>query len=88
MSESRIVTNSDGDNVAINHGHLDKLIGNLMHLCELNSDKEFRNAMKSEIKQRCREWLNNEFTSAGYGNTVIPDNQTASWRNPSMQPPK
>jgi len=64
--ESRLIHNDDGDCIALNHFHLNSLIGSLMHLCDLNSDKEFREAMKSEIKMRCRAWMNDEFEIAGY----------------------
>ena len=64
--ESRLLHNNDGDCIAVNHFHLNSLIGSLMHLCDLNSDKEFRETLKSEIKMRCRAWMNDEFVVAGY----------------------
>lgn len=61
-----IILDGKGDFVAVHHQHLDSLIGSLMHLCELDSDKEHREALKSEIKMRCRAWLNDQYDSAGY----------------------
>jgi len=61
-----IIIEGKGDFVAVHHGHLDQLIGSLMHLCELDSDKEHREALKSDIKMRCRQWLNDQYDNAGY----------------------
>lgn len=56
----------DGVYVMVSHTELDNLIGSLMHLMDLNSDIQFREAMKSEIKMRTRQWLNDTYSSSGY----------------------
>ena len=50
----------------ISHQELDGLVGRLMQMCDLMGDQEQRQALKSEIKQRCREWLDSEYEMAGY----------------------
>ena len=57
--------------VLVSHRELDWLIANLMHLVELDSDKEHREALKGEIKIRCRAWLDDRYSSAGYVNHEI-----------------
>lgn len=52
--------------VMISHSELDNLIGSLMHLMDLNSDVQFRDAMKSEIKMRTRQWLDDNYAICGY----------------------
>jgi len=59
--------------VPISHAELDNLLGSLLHLMDLNSDTQFREAMKSEIKQRTRQWLDNEYSSIGYRNYRYAD---------------
>ena len=59
--------------VAISHTELDWLIASLMHLAELDSDKEHREALKGEIKVRTRAWLDDRYQTAGYINhSVVP----------------
>lgn len=65
--KERLVKLSDGhQGVAVHHGHLDSLVGSLMHVCELTGDREQREALKSEIKMRTRDWLNDQYAVAGY----------------------
>lgn len=52
--------------VLISHRELDWLIATLMHLAELDSDKEHREALKGEIKMRTRAWLEERYASAGF----------------------
>jgi len=52
--------------VAINHEHMDSLIGRLMQMCDLTGDLEQRKALKDTIKQICREWLNSEYEICRY----------------------
>ena len=52
--------------VLVSHTELDALVGRLMQIFDLNGDVEQRNALKSETKQRCREWLDNAYKEAGY----------------------
>ena len=59
---------AQGIYVPISHGEVDHLLGSLLHLMDLNSDVQFREAMKSEIKQRVRQWLDNEYSDIGYRN--------------------
>lgn len=64
---NRAVKSEDGlISVAVNHQHLDHLIGSLLHLCDLVGGKQGE-ALKSEIKTRCRSWLDDQYFSAGYG---------------------
>lgn len=62
----RLIIAFDSDMVAIDFRHLDTLIGSLCHVLDLNSDKEYREHVKSEIKMRCRDWLNDQYDNAGY----------------------
>lgn len=65
--KSRLVTSADGTiRVTVDHTHLDTLIGSLCHIADLNSDREYRDHLKSELKIRCREWLNDQYTLSGY----------------------
>jgi len=52
--------------VPVSHLELDSLIGRLCQLFELNGDVEQRNALKSETKQRCRDWLDAQYIESGY----------------------
>lgn len=52
--------------VLVSHKQLDYLVGSLMQMCELTGDVEQRTAMKNEIKQRARRWLNDLYCDAGY----------------------
>jgi len=61
-----IETKNNGMFVLISHEGLNHLVGNLLQMCDLTGDTEQRQAMKSEIKQRCRKWLNDEYWNAGY----------------------
>lgn len=62
----RLIVTSDSNMVAIDFRHLDNLIGSLCHVLDLNSDKEYREHVKSEIKMRCRQWLQDQYDIAGY----------------------
>jgi hypothetical protein len=62
---------ADAYYVTISHKELDGLVGSLMHLMDLNSDAQFREAMKSEIKSRARRWLDDEYERAGYRNYAV-----------------
>lgn len=52
--------------VPVSHQELDNLIGRLMQMCDLMSDPEQRKALKDEIKQRTRAWLDDTYSSYGY----------------------
>lgn len=52
--------------VMVSHQELDDLVAKLMHLAELDSDKEHREALKGEIKYRVRSWLDDQYYDAGY----------------------
>jgi hypothetical protein len=47
------------EKVSIDFRDLDTLIGSVCHVMDLNSDKEYREHVKAELKLRCREWLRN-----------------------------
>lgn len=64
--KKRLIILDDGDYVAVNHRHLDHLIGSIMAVLDMNGDAIQREAQKSEIKMRMREWLNEQYTGAGY----------------------
>lgn len=52
--------------VAVSHQELDYLIGRLMQICDLTGDLEQRTALKSEIKHRSRDWLDDLYSESGY----------------------
>ena len=52
--------------VTTSHRELDSLIGRLMQMCDLIGDLEQRKALKDTIKQICRDWMNDNYESAGY----------------------
>lgn len=52
--------------VMVSHEELDSLIARLMHLAELDSDKEHREALKGELKYISRSWLDNLYAESGY----------------------
>lgn len=54
--------------VMVSHQELDNLVARLMHLAELDSDKEHRDALKGELKQIARAWLDNLYHESGYRN--------------------
>jgi len=62
----RLIVGDGTDKVAIDFGHLDQLIGSICHVMDLNSDKEYREHVKSELKLRCRQWLQDQYTLCGY----------------------
>ena len=65
--EAKRLIDIDGiQNIALNFQHLDSLIGSLCHVADLDSDKEHREHVKSEIKLRCRAWLQDLYDVAGY----------------------
>lgn len=61
-----LIDTGGGYYTLISHKELDSLVGRLMQLFDLNGDAEQRNALKSETKQRCREWLDDQYEEAGY----------------------
>lgn len=52
--------------VPVSHEELDSLVGQMMQMCDLMGDREQREALKSEIKQRARRWLTNLYEESGY----------------------
>jgi len=52
--------------IPISHKQLDTLVGRLMQMCDLIGDTQQRKALKDTIKQNCRDWLDDEYTDAGY----------------------
>lgn len=64
--EDRLIIREDGDFVAIHHGHLDNLVGSVMAVLDMNGDTVQRDAQKSEIKMRIRDWLNEQYRLCGY----------------------
>lgn len=52
--------------VPIDHKLFGNLIGSLMQMCDLIGDPEQRKALKDEIKQRGRRWLDDEYQMNGY----------------------
>ena len=52
--------------VMVSHDELGGLIARLMHIAELNSDKEYRNALKGEMKMVSRNWLDDLYYDVGY----------------------
>ena len=63
-----LIDNGQGYFVLVSHRELDNLIANLMHVAELDSDKEHREALKGEMKIRSRTWLDNLYEQSGYQN--------------------
>lgn len=59
--------------VLISHQELDYLVGSLMQMCDLTGDQEQRKALKNEIKQRTRRWLDSEYHAAGYQHYNLAD---------------
>lgn len=69
----RPLIEADAYYVMISHQELDSLIAPLMHLAELDSDKEHRDALKQELKTISRNWLDEQYSRAGYTNyQVLP----------------
>lgn len=67
MIKRPIVKNEDGiDMVPIHFGDLDVLVGAICHVMDLNSDKEYRDHVKSELKMRCRSWLQDIYEEQDY----------------------
>ena len=66
-----LIEEQGGYYVTISHKELDSLVGNLMHLCDLNSDAVYREALKSEVKQRSRNWLDEQYALSGYKNYAV-----------------
>lgn len=66
---------NDAYYVLVSHQELDDLIGQLMHMFELNGDVEQRNALKRETKWKCRDWLDDLYEESGYfrDHTVAKD---------------
>lgn len=62
--------------VMVSHRELDELIARLMHLAELNGDKEHRDAVKGELKHRTRKWLDDLYRSSGYINHELREGAT------------
>ncbi len=68
LFSSRPLIQKDYLYVMISHQELDDLIASLMHVAELDSDREHREAVKGELKSRTRRWLDNQYVDAGYRN--------------------
>lgn len=62
--------------VMISHKELDDLVAKLMHIAELDSDKEHREALKGELKYQVRSWLDEQYREAGYENYDIIEGAT------------
>lgn len=63
----RLIKDPEGTvKVAIDFNHLDQLVGSLCHVMDLNSDREYREHIKSEVKMRCRQWLQDQYDLCGY----------------------
>lgn len=62
--------------VMISHQELNDLIAQLMHIAELDSDKEHREALKGELKYRVRSWLDEQYREAGYEKYTVVDGAT------------
>lgn len=70
----------------ISHKELDNLIASIMHVVELDSDKEHREALKGELKWRVRQWLDQEYESAGYKlHTIEEDTEIISIQLPEPE---
>lgn len=52
--------------VPISHHEIDGLIGRLMQICDIMGDSTQRDAVKAEIKQRTRSWLDDGYYTLGY----------------------
>lgn len=59
--------------VPISHLELDGLVGRLMQICDIMGDSTQREAVKSEIKQRTRGWLNSEYDYLGYKEPITKE---------------
>lgn len=64
--KKKLVKINSGVYVPVSHEELNPLIGRLMQLAELTGDREQREALKAELKYRCRDWLNDLYSVAGY----------------------
>lgn len=64
--------------VMVSHNELDSLVARLMHLAELNSDVEYRNALKGELKQISRSWLDDLYEESGYTNHSYDQDKVVS----------
>lgn len=62
--------------VPIDHRILDGLVGRLLQLADLTADAQQRQALKSEIKHRCRDWLDSEYKMNGYDMFKMQENPT------------
>lgn len=73
---SKPLIQKDYTYVMVSHQELDDLIARLMHLAELDSDKEHRTALKGEIKHRTRNWLDQLYENSGYVNHRLVEGAT------------
>lgn len=72
--QAKSLIKSDAVYVMVSHNELNGLVARLMHLAELDSDKEHREALKGELKQIARTWLDEQYFEAGYRNhEITPD---------------
>lgn len=62
--------------VMISHEELNNLVAKLMHIAELDSDKEHREALKGELKHQVRNWLDEQYREAGYENYAVTEGAT------------
>ena len=80
-----IVDSGNGYYVLVSHMELDGLIAKLMHVAELNSDKEYRDALKGELKSRCRNWLDNLYEESGYSSWALSPNADVHKITPQLR---
>lgn len=69
VQEKPLLTNASGSvYVMVSHEELNSLVARLMHLAEMDSDVEHRNAVKGELKLAARNWLDDLYADSGYVN--------------------
>jgi hypothetical protein len=65
--QKAVVTSQDfATGVIVSHEELNGLVGQLMQMCDLIGDPDQRRALKDTIKRICRDWLDSEYSVAGY----------------------
>ncbi len=50
----------------VSHTEIDSLVGRLLQIADLTGDAVQRKALKDEIKQRVRNWLDDLYEDSGY----------------------
>ncbi len=66
LVEIERVTQPHSIYVTVSHSELDGLVGRMMQMCDLIGDPQQRKALKDTIKRNCRDWMNDQYESAGY----------------------